>query len=120
MIGVDTAGAAGFGFSGASQSYAVPIDTARQVASQILSGHGSATVHVGASAFLGVRVSASGFPGLGGFGNGGGSSSSSTTSGVAIGDVVSGQAAEKAGLGAGDVITSIDGRSISTPTTSPS
>jgi S1-C subfamily serine protease len=71
-------------------------------------------VHVGASAFLGVRVSSSGFPGLGSFGNGGGSGSSGTTSGIAIGDVVSGQAAEKAGLGAGDVITSIDGRSIST------
>ena len=114
VIGVVTAGAAGFGLSGASESYAVPIDTARQVASQILSGHGSATVHVGASAFLGVRVSPSAFPGLGSFGNGG-SGGSSTTTGVAIGDVVSGQAAEKAGLGAGDVITSIDGRSISSP-----
>ena len=115
VVGMVTAGSGGlgggFGFQQpATQSYAVPIDVAKQVASQITSGHGSATVHIGASAFLGVRVGSSGSFGLGGFGGG------SSTPGVTIGGVVSGQAAEKAGLSAGDVITSIDGRSISSPT----
>jgi S1-C subfamily serine protease len=95
---------AGFGFGigsqAGSQAYAVPIDTAQSVASQIVAGKGSATVHVGPSAFIGIQVSS----GFGGFG--------SSNSGVTVGGVVSGQPAAKAGLAAGDVITAIDGSSV--------
>jgi S1-C subfamily serine protease len=92
----------GFGFRGGSaESYAIPINAASATAAQMISGHGSATVHVGASAFLGVQLSSDLF------GSGGGS-------GVTVGGVLSGQPAARAGLAAGDVITSIDGRSVGT------
>ena len=102
VIGLITAANPGFGFgfragSGA-QSFAIPIDEATAAASQMVAGHGSATVHIGPSAFLGVQLS-SGF-----FGSGG--------SGVTVGGVLSGQPAARAGLAAGDVIISIDGRSV--------
>ena len=110
VIGLVTAGSAsagfglGFGSQAASQAYAVPIDTAQSVAAQIVAGKGSATVHVGPSAFIGIQVGSAGF---GGFGSG------SSNSGVTVGGVVSGQPAAKAGLAAGDVITAIDGSSVS-------
>ena len=110
VIGLVTAGSAsagfglGFGSQAASQAYAVPIDTAQSVAAQIVAGKGSATVHVGPSAFIGIQVGSAGF---GGFGSG------SSNSGVTVGGVVSGQPADKAGLAAGDVITAIDGSSVS-------
>ena len=102
VIGLITAANPSFGFgfragSGA-QSFAIPINEATAAASQMVAGHGSATVHIGPSAFLGVQLS-SGF-----FGSGG--------SGVTVGGVLSGQPAARAGLAAGDVITSIDGRSV--------
>ena len=40
----------------------------------------------------------------------------SSYGGVAVADVVSGGAADSAGLGAGDVITAVDGQKVSAPT----
>ena len=45
----------------------------------------------------------------------GGSSAGGSSAGVEVGDVVSGQPAEQAGLGPGDTITAIDGHSVDTP-----
>ena len=63
VIGMDTAGSSeggGFGFvsstPSATQAYAIPINTALAVVKTIESGTSSATVHVGATAFLGVEV----------------------------------------------------------------
>jgi S1-C subfamily serine protease len=79
----------------------------------MIAGKGSSTTHVGGTAFLGVSIS-QGDGGFNGFFGGGGSAS--PTSGVTVGNVVSGEPAEKAGLAAGDTITSIDGRSVDSPT----
>src|SRR5262249_28300168 len=59
----------------ASQAFAIPIARASSIASQIEAGTPSSTVHIGATAFLGVETSPSGagsfggnFPGAGGNG----------------------------------------------------
>ena len=57
VVGVDTAGSAGYDLQSGGEGFAVPIDEAMTVARQIHAGHGSATVHIGASAFLGVQIS---------------------------------------------------------------
>ncbi len=100
VVGVDTAAASAGGYQNISQTtagYAVPIGTALEIAGQIESGDGSSTVHVGTTGFLGVSLQ------------------SDPYGGVSIADVVSGGAADDAGLAPGDVITAIDGRSVSAP-----
>lgn len=121
VIGVDTAASVGFSFrsgSAASQGFAIPINAALTLASQIESGEGSATVHVGPTAFLGVYISAAATQGSGyGYGGGYGGGGGSTTAGAAVAGVVSGGAAQRAGLAPGDVVTSLDGRAIDSPGT---
>ncbi len=105
VIGIDTAASSGYQFqaqSGQTQAYAIPINEAVSIAKQIEAGTTSANVHIGATAFLGV-----GFSAQGSFGGQGGSS------GATIAQAVSGSPAAKAGLTAGDVITSVGGQSVS-------
>jgi len=99
VIGIDTAASMGYSFQGGSgDGYAIPIDRARSIMSQILAGRASASVHVGATAFLGLLGSSSRF---------------SDANGVVVQDVVSGAPAEKAGLERGDLITHVGGRAVS-------
>jgi S1-C subfamily serine protease len=86
VIGMDTAASASSASGAPSQSgqaqtatqaFAIPITRASSIADQIEAGTQSSTVHIGATAFLGVETSPSGlgsaggsFPGSGG--NGGG------------------------------------------------
>ena len=107
----------------ATQAFAIPISHATAIVDQIEAGKASSTVHIGATPFLGVQVSSSsagstgGDGGYGGyFGNGYGGSGSSTVSGTSVAGVVSGSAAAQAGLTQGDVITSVAGHTITTPT----
>ena len=93
IIGMDTAASSG----GQSTAYAVPIATAEGIAAQIESGVDNATVHQGYPAFLGVSLQ-------------------DGADGATVVEVLSGGAAERAGMAAGDVITSID----ETPVTSAS
>ncbi len=109
VVGVITAASSGYSFDEAGGTgYAVPVDQAMAIARQIEDGQSSGTVHVGATAFLGVRVSsASGdvIPGYGsGYGDGAG--------GAFVAGVLPDTPAEKAGLQSGDTITSIDGKSV--------
>jgi len=98
----------------ATQAFAIPITEATSIASQIEAGQASSTVHIGATAFLGVEVSPeSSAGGFGGFGNGDGSSASG---GATVAGVVSGSAAAQAGLAEGDVITSVAGHTIASST----
>jgi len=141
VLGMDTAASAGFSFqtngqSQGNQGFAIPINTALSLARTIEAGHGSSTVHIGATAFLGVEISPSGStstPGSGtgngggnGFGGGfggvfGGNTGStgntgntgSSSSGAAVAGVVTNGPAQEAGLAQGDVITSIGGKTIS-------
>src|SRR6266567_3324588 len=111
VIGIDTAASSGYQFqaqSGQTQAYAIPINEAVSIAKQIEAGTTSANVHIGATAFLGVGFSSQSSLG-GGFGGQGGTGSSGAT----IAQAVSGSPAAKAGLAAGDVITSIGGQSVS-------
>jgi S1-C subfamily serine protease len=99
VIGIDTAASAGFSFRNANDGYAIPIDRVVTIARQVVAGHGSSTVHVGKTAFLGVSVQPADA-----FGGGG----------VLVGGVVSGGPVAKAGLGAGDIITAVGGRAVTT------
>lgn len=96
VIGMDTAASTGL-VSTRADSYAVPIARALSVAKQIVAGHSTARVHVGATAFLGIEVQ-------------GGDARV-----VVVGGIIPGGPAESAGLAPGDVITSVDGRAITTP-----
>jgi len=115
IVGMDVAASASGGFQmvETSDAYAIPIGKALTIAKQIDSGKSSATVHVGATAFLGVQVESAASGGYGGYpGDGYGS----TTAGALIAGVVPSGPAATAGLVPGDVITAINGRTISSPT----
>jgi S1-C subfamily serine protease len=104
VIGVDTAATTGFRIrASGGQGFAIPINSAISIANQILGNHASSTVHLGATAFLGVNVTQTG--------NG------SSGAGAGVTGVVAGSPAESAGLGAGDVIVSVDGQAVDSPTT---
>ena len=118
VVGMNTAASTGFQFQGQSQggqeqAYAIPIDKAETIAGQIEAGQGSSTVHIGATAFLGVATTGSdsgnGSDGFGGFGGQG-------STGAVIAGADSGSPAAKAGLTAGDTITSVGGQSVSSAT----
>jgi len=127
VVGVDTAASAGYSFqfngqSSGNQGFAIPIGTALSIAHQIQSGNGSSTVHIGATAFLGVEISPSGssssdngggFGGLFGGNSGNTGNSGSSTSGAAVAGVVTNGPAQEAGLAQGDVIISLGGKTVS-------
>lgn len=75
--------------------YAIPIDTAKDLAQQIMSGQGSDTVHIGLPSFLGVSVN-----------------TQVRTAGAAISGVLQGGPAAKIGLAAGDTITKVGGKAV--------
>jgi S1-C subfamily serine protease len=104
VIGINTAASkSGTTTSAAvtTQAFAVPINRAMDIAKQIESGSGSATVHIGPTAFLGVAI-ANQQQSLGG-------------NGAPIAGTVPGGAASKAGITAGSEITSVGGESIGSP-----
>jgi S1-C subfamily serine protease len=99
-----TAAAASSGFhpmstttTQATTAYAIPIESALSIARQIEAGTASTTVHIGQHGLLGVQVQA----GL------------SAGASLQVSGVQSGSAAASAGLTAGDVIVSVNGRAIS-------
>jgi S1-C subfamily serine protease len=113
VIGIDTAGSAGFQFqTGGGSGYAIPINEAVTTAKQIEAGHGSASVHIGLTAFLGIEVQPATSGGFGGgaFGQGG-----QQGTGVVVAAVVTGEPAEGAGILAGDTITSLAGTTVDSP-----
>jgi S1-C subfamily serine protease len=134
VVGMDSAastGGGGFGFDrvASNEGYAIPIEHAMSIAQKIVSGDGGTNIHIGSGrALLGVEVtdatqssSGNGF-GFGGRGNGfndpfgddsgNSGNGSSSGSGPLVRNVQSGSAAESAGIQAGDTITGVDGRSI--------
>jgi S1-C subfamily serine protease len=106
-IGIDTAASTDFRFQASGgQGFAIPINQAVSVAKEIQTGKASSTVHIGATAFLGVQVTGS---------NGGGNGSGNGSGGAVVAGVVQGSPADSAGLSRGDVIISVDGTTIDTP-----
>jgi S1-C subfamily serine protease len=99
VLGMNTAASATFQFeSSANEGFAIPINEVQTIASQIREGHASGTVHIGATGLLGVLEE------------------SQSSDGALVENVLSGTPAASSGLGAGDVITSLDGTSTSSPT----
>ena len=111
VIGIDTAASTqDFQFSGGTgptQGYAIPIDQAMSIASQIAAGRASASVHIGATGFMGVEATT----------DNGSVPGEPAGSGALIEGVVPGGPAETVGLQAGDLITSVDGRPVSSTLT---
>jgi len=100
VVGIDTAASSSspFAVSASNDGYAIPIGKATTIAKQIVSGKSSATVHIGATAFLGVQLEPS-FAGQG----------------ATIAGVVPGAPAAAAGLVPGDVIITVAGKAVSGP-----
>jgi S1-C subfamily serine protease len=90
VLGIVTAGST----SGVHRGFAIPLKQALQIARRIESGKSSAIVHVGPTAFLGVVLQ-------------------DVSGGAKISSVLAGKPADAAGLVKGDVITSLNGTSIS-------
>jgi S1-C subfamily serine protease len=114
VIGMDVAASQTQALDGTTTTagFAIPIDQALRIASQIATGQVTSTVHIGLPGFMGVTVAdaatgcSSGSGGFGGFGG-------ATSSGAVICQVFSGTPAQSAGLATGDVITNVNGRAVS-------
>jgi S1-C subfamily serine protease len=111
VIGMDTAGSdlnGGFGFNpggtAGARGYAIPINTALAIVTTIKQGDAVSGVHIGPTAFLGVEFNSATASSAG----------ANPANGVTIAGTIVGTPAQKAGLAAGDVITSIDGQSATT------
>jgi len=100
VIGMDTAASVSNDVSQTTggDGFAIPINRALSITRQIEAGHGSAAIHLGDTAFLGVEATADSYG-----------------SGAVIASVVPGSPADRAGLVAGDLITSVGGRAVSSP-----
>ena len=146
VIGMDTAGqSVSFGQQAAPTGFAIPINTALAVASQIAAGHASSTISIGYPPFIGIYVAqgtsanpqvqaqqqeeSAGNP-FGGFGGFGGYEPSCYTSnadlqvpsqiapvnsGTLIDGVICGSPAAAAGMTGGAVITAVNGKTVGAP-----
>jgi S1-C subfamily serine protease len=107
VIGMDTAASSnsspvGTTAAETTEAFSIPINKALSIADQIEAGRSSTTVHIGATAFLGVEIATT--TSGGGYGQ--------QSAGVTIEGTVAGTPAADAGLTAGDTITSIDGHDV--------
>jgi S1-C subfamily serine protease len=93
VVGVDTAGSSTP--QGSAGGFAIPIATALGIAHQIEHNASSSTVHVGATAMLGVGIT-----------------ERASTSGAPVVSVLSGAPAAAAGITTGSRITSLGGQSV--------
>ncbi|HXY43460.1 MAG TPA: trypsin-like peptidase domain-containing protein [Acidimicrobiales bacterium] len=112
VIGMDTAAATGSSTQSATDiGFAIPIDEAISIAQQIQQGKASSTVYIDNKGFIGVEVVtisyaesfASQLPTPG------------TNSGAYVAGVLEGTPAVQAGLRQGDVITAVNGSTVSGP-----
>jgi S1-C subfamily serine protease len=94
VIGIDTAANT---TRQQSAGFAIPINHARDVAQQIEAGVETSSIHIGSPAALGVAVEAA-------------------TSGVLLQQVYPGEAAARAGMVVGDVVTAVNGTQVTTLT----
>ncbi len=120
VIGMTTAASSG---SADITGYAIPIEDALDVATDIIAGTDTDTITLGYPAFLGVELatSASGAStgsltgpatGFGGRDSTGGSGTLTTSGGATVAGVIDGTPAAEAGLAAGDVVTAVDGATV--------
>ena len=104
VVGIDAAASRSFSFRSASgEGYAIPINAALSIARQIEARRQTSTVHVGATAFLGVAVADSDPYGP-------------SARGAVVQEVASGSPAERAGIGTADLITAFGGQRVTSAT----
>jgi len=109
VVGMDTAATGSFAFSQTgNQGFAIPIARAMAIAKVIESGRGTATVHVGPTAFIGLRLYSESNPNPNLFPGG--------ANGLEVYAVVPGTGAAKAGIAQGDVLTKFNGAELSSDT----
>lgn len=106
IIGMNTAAAGGSGFSfntpnGSNVGFAIPIDNAVHIVSQIRSGDDSGTVFIGERGLLGVQIEDIA-PGV----------TAPVSSGALVQDVQSGSGADQQGITHGDVVVEADGKTV--------
>jgi S1-C subfamily serine protease len=106
VVGIDTAASEG---GTSTQGYAIPLSTALSIASQIEAGHASSTISIGYPAFLGIEVAADGS-------DGSADGQTQSVAGAAVAQVIPNTPAATAGLEAGDTITGLNGKAISSAT----
>ena len=99
VVGIDAAASRSFSFRGSGDGYAIPINLALSIVRQIESGRQTQTVHIGATAFLGVAVTDPETLGQ-------------TSHGAVVQQVASGSPADHAGIGQADVITVFGGKRV--------
>jgi S1-C subfamily serine protease len=121
VVGMDTAANSSQSGEGtaATQGFAIPINKAVSIADEIADGKSSTNVHIGLAGFMGVNVADANSPsdcgtGTGGDGFGGLGGTPPVNSGALVCDVYPGAPAAAAGLAGGDVITSVNGTTVST------
>jgi len=84
-----------------TQGFAIPINTALSIAKEIENGQASSTVHIGATAFLGLEIA---------------TTQEGQGQGVLLAGAANGTPAAQAGLGQDDLVTALDGKSVSSGT----
>jgi S1-C subfamily serine protease len=101
VVGMDTAASSTFEFESSSGAgFAIPITEVETIAADIENRTAAGTIHIGETPFLGVDVDGQ-----------------STATGATIEDVLSGTPAASTSLAPGDVITALDGTSVTTAST---
>ena len=115
VVGMDTAASVGFSFQSASGAgYAIPIDQALSIAREIAAGQSTSTIHIGETAIIGVYVAANS---AGNLAYQNCSTSEASESGVLVAAApISGSPAAATAIGRCDLITAVDGKSVSSPT----
>jgi S1-C subfamily serine protease len=103
VIGMDTAAGGTYTYStSVNRGYAIPIDRALAVANQIVARHGTATIHIGETGFLGFTPGPSADDLI------------SPPFGLTVNTVVPGSPIDRVGIIPGDVLTRFDGKAVNT------
>jgi len=115
VVGMDTAAGPGGGAGTTDvQGFAIPINQAISIANQINAGKASTTVHIGLAGFIGVDIGDAATPTQCGTSETGGPLfAPAVNSGALVCEVVPDAPAQQAGLTGGDVITSVNGATVS-------
>ena len=101
VVGMDTAASQSYQFSsGDGLGFALEIDPVEQIMRQIVDRQASATVHIGLTGFIGVRIE----PGQ------------SSSPGAPIRSAIGGMRAANSGIGAGDLIGELGNKTIGSAT----
>jgi S1-C subfamily serine protease len=109
VVGMDTAASSSLSFSSSSgPDYAIPINEVLSIGRNIVAGQSSSTIHIGATALIGVEIS----PSAPNYGYG----ETTPPQGAYIAAVVPGSSAANAGIAAGDTITGFNGDTITSAT----